>query len=94
MAEESTRNRDSRRILAQLHAELSAVPGTVIELGQLEQTIRDYEDRLRDLHGEAQYRYEQYRRAKDAQDYERSARATELQLMVSGDTHSSDVEPR
>jgi len=66
-----TGTRDRYRILEGIYEEMVAA-GIQIDIAQLDWAIREYENRLRDLHGERQYAYEQYRKAKDADEFRRT----------------------
>lgn len=55
-----TTTRDKFLVLSGLYEELIAA-GAQIDIGQLDWVIREFESRMRELEGERQYRYEQYR---------------------------------
>lgn len=64
-------NRDRFEILSAIHYKLDEA-GLHVEIDTLDWICREFEDSLRDLHGQRQYYYEQWRKAKDADDFLKS----------------------
>ena len=89
-----TTNRDRFSILEAIFEELQAA-GVQIDIAQLDWAIREYEDRLRDLIGQRQYAYEEWRKAKDADEYRRTEKreADLARKFGACQIHDSSIDP-
>ena len=88
------RNRDRYRVLEGIYEELRAA-GAQLDIAQLDWAIWQYEDKVREIEGERLYRYEQYRAAKDADEYRRTERREADLARKFGpcEIHDSDTDP-